>query len=311
MSSAALDKTVLIAGPTASGKSALALALAERIGGAVINADSMQVYRELRVLTARPREDDLARAPHFLYGFVPAAEAYSAGRFVVDASAAIAKARQMGLMPILVGGTGLYFKALIEGLSPIPPADAAVRSHWRAEAQRLGAKALHDVLQRRDPDMAARLAPGDAQRVVRALEVLDTTGRSLGDWQRERAPPVVDEAKAVRLVLNSDRAALHERVEARVDDMIAEGAVAEAAELVKLDLDPALPAMRAIGVRPFAAAARGDIDVATAAAAAKAETRQYVKRQQTWLARHMISWKPIQTKDMESSLASAMAFIYS
>ena len=196
-------KAILIAGPTASGKSALALAIAERVGGVIINADSMQVYRELRILSARPTPEEEKRVPHKLYGFVPASEAYSAGRFVRDAAEAIAAARSEGRRPIIVGGTGLYFKALLEGLSPIPRIDDAIRDHWRSEAARRGAAALHRELAQRDATMAARLAPADTQRVVRALEVLEQTGRSLAEWQMDRSPPVVDEAQTVELLLNA------------------------------------------------------------------------------------------------------------
>src|SRR6185437_7144659 len=163
-------KTILIAGPTASGKSALALAVAERVGGVIINADSMQVYRELRILTARPTPEDEAQVPHALYGFVSGAAAYSAGRYAADAANAIVAARAAGQVPIIVGGTGLYFKALLEGLSPVPAADPGVRARWRSEASRQSPQELHDILQRRDPEMAARLKPTDPQRIVRALE---------------------------------------------------------------------------------------------------------------------------------------------
>ncbi|MFN0219918.1 MAG: tRNA (adenosine(37)-N6)-dimethylallyltransferase MiaA [Hyphomicrobium sp.] len=304
-------RPILIAGPTASGKSALALALAERLGGAIINADSMQVYAELRILTARPAEAELARAPHALYGHVPASQAYSAGRFITDAAAAIAETSGRGQTPILVGGTGLYFSALLEGLSPIPPADADARAYWRKEARRLGAGHLHAILGDRDAAMAARLAPNDAQRIVRALEILDTTGRSLATWQQERAAPVVDPTTAVRLVLNPDRAVLHARADARFDAMLEAGALGEAATLAGLGLDPTLPAMRAIGVGPLIAAARGEKDLDAATAAAKAETRRYIKRQQTWLRRRMIAWNSIETNEMECSVASAIAFIES
>src|SRR5262249_24417457 len=165
-------RAVLIAGPTASGKSGLALALAERLGGTVINADSMQVYRDLRILTARPSAEDEARAPHALYGFVAGAEAYSAGRYAAEAAEAIAHAQAGGRVRIIAGGTGLSFKALLEGLSPVPPADPQVRAFWRAEATRRPAPELHALLRARDPEMAVRLMPTDPQRIVRALEVL-------------------------------------------------------------------------------------------------------------------------------------------
>jgi tRNA dimethylallyltransferase len=300
---------ILIAGPTASGKSKLALAIAEHVGGVVINADSMQVYRELRILSARPTADDEARVPHSLYGFVPAAEAYSTGRFVQDAAAAIADAREQGRRPVVVGGTGLYFKALLEGLSPIPRIDDAIRNHWRAEAERRGAADLHRELMARDKEMAARLAPTDTQRIVRALEVIEQTGRSLADWQKQPGTPVIDETNAVRLLVTLDRSELHARADARFDRMITEGAFEEARALANLNLDPALPAMRAIGIRPLVSAARGETPIESAVEAAKLETRQYIKRQETWFRRYMITWTPIKMKYIESSMRDIFAFI--
>ncbi len=302
-------KAILIAGPTASGKSALALAIAERIGGVIINADSMQVYRELRILSARPTPEEEKRVPHKLYGFVPASEAYSAGRFVRDAAAAIAAARSEGRRPIIVGGTGLYFKALLEGLSPIPPIDDAIRDHWRVEAARRGAAALHRELAQRDATMAARLAPADTQRVVRALEVLEQTGRSLAEWQMDRSPPVLDEAETVELLLNLDRSELHARADARFERMMAEGALEEAKALAGLGIDPSLPAMRAIGVRPLIAAVERKCSLEEAVGAAKLETRHYVKRQETWFKRQMISWRHVNAQYMESNMAEIFAFI--
>jgi len=302
---------ILIAGPTASGKSALALALAERVGGTVINADSMQVYRELRVLTARPSPADEARVPHALYGFVPAREAYSAGRFVRDVAAAIATAREAGRRPIVVGGTGLYFKALLEGLSPIPEVREDVRAYWRAEAERRGAEALHTELEARDPVMAARLAPSDAQRIVRALEVQQSTGRSLAEWQTLKGEPVLEEADTERFVLHVDRADLHARADARFGRMLDDGALDEVRALEAMQLDPGLPAMRAIGVGPLIRLLRGDVGREDAGDLAKAETRQYIKRQETWLKRHMIAWRPIETKETESLAQEIVAFIRS
>ena len=303
------SKAILIAGPTASGKSALALAIAERVGGVIINADSMQVYRELRILSARPTPEEEKRVPHRLYGFVPAGEAYSAGRFVCDAAAAIAAARSEGRRPIIVGGTGLYFKALLEGLSPIPRIDDAIRDHWRSEAARRGAAALHRELAQRDATMTARLAAADTQRVVRALEVLEQTGRSLAEWQMDRTPPVVDEAQTVELLLNLDRSELHARADARFERMMAEGALEEAKALAGLGIDPTLPAMRAIGVRPLIATVERKCSLEEAVGAAKLETRHYVKRQETWFKRQMISWRHINAQYMESNLAEIFAFI--
>ena len=292
-------RPILIAGPTASGKSGLALALAERLGGTVINADSMQVYRELRIVTARPGAEDEARAPHALYGFVGGAEAYSAGRYAVDAAAAIAAAQAAGRVPIIVGGTGLYFKALLEGLSPIPPADPQVRSFWRAEAARRPAPELHALLRQRDPEMAARLMPTDPQRIVRALEVLDSTGRSLADWQREPARAVLAEAETERLLLLPPRESHGARIDARFDAMMAAGALEEVRRLRERGFSAELPIMRALGVAPLAAHLAGAVPLDEAVATAKADTRKYAKRQLTWLRRNMIAWKSVNSQYME------------
>ncbi|MEQ1715916.1 MAG: tRNA (adenosine(37)-N6)-dimethylallyltransferase MiaA [Hyphomicrobium sp.] len=283
-------KPILIAGATASGKSALALVLAEKFGGEIINADSMQVYAELDILTARPAKADMARAPHALYGHVPAREAYSVGRFVVDAASAISGAVRAGRRPILVGGTGLYFKALTEGLSPIPPVDESIRAHWRNEAERHGGAALHSRLMQRDPEMAARLVANDTQRIVRALEVLDSSGVSLAAWQRRPGTPVVAEDTCVKRLVTRPREELYARAGARFDAMMEAGAYEEAQALAALGLDSALPAMRALGVAPLIAAARGETPLTEAVALAKTETRQFIKRQETWFRRYMISW---------------------
>lgn len=280
---------ILIAGATASGKSQLALDLAKTHGGCIINADSMQVYRELRILTARPTDADEAAVPHRLYGHVPAYEAYSVARYVKDAALAIAEAQAQGLRPILTGGTGLYFKALLEGLSPIPAIADEIRAFWRTQAEVQDGPVLHAMLARRDPAMAERLAPSDRQRIVRALEVLDATGRSLAVWQTQPGTPIIA-GPVTKLLVSRPRAQLHARAEARFDAMIAAGALEEAAALAALALDPALPAMRALGLAPLIAAARGTISLEAATAQAKAETRQYIKRQETWFRQHMISW---------------------
>ena len=289
-------RAILIAGPTASGKSALAISLAERHGGVVINADSMQVYRELRILTARPTPQDEARVPHKLFGFVPASDAYSVGRYVVDVAAAIAEAERGGLLPILVGGTGLYFKAVLEGLSPIPSIPADVRARWREHAEASGAEALHRVLAERAPEMANRLKSGDTQRVVRALEVLEATGRSLAEWQRLPGQGVLSEDETERLVILPDRAELYRRIDARFDAMMQAGVMDEVAALRTLDLAPDLPVMTAHGVPALTAALAGKMDLGEAIAAAKADTRHYAKRQFTWLRRNMIAWKSIITQ---------------
>ena len=300
---------ILIAGPTASGKSGLALALAERLGGTVINADSMQVYRELAILTARPSPEDEARAPHALYGCVSGAEAYSAGRYAADATRAIAEARAQGRVPIVVGGTGLYFKALLEGLSPVPDADPEVRAYWRAEAARRPAVELHALLGARDPEMAGRLMPTDRQRIVRALEVLESTGRSLADWQREPGTPVLAEARTTRLLVLPERQAQAAAIEARFDAMLAEGALEEVQGLLACAFSTELPIMRALGVAPLAAHLGGALALDEAARIAKADTRKYAKRQLTWLRRNIISWKIIDTQYMESISRGNLSFI--
>ena len=285
-----MRKPILIAGPTASGKSAAALALAEWLGGTVINADSMQVYRELAVLTARPSPKDEALIPHRLYGTVPAGEAYSVGRWLKEAARAIEAARAEGRVPILAGGTGLYFKALLEGLAPVPDIPPEIRTAWLERAETLGADGLHRELASRDPAMAARLRPNDPQRLVRALEVIDATGISLAEWQGGETSPVLAADAVQKLVIAPEREALYAAIDARFDAMIAAGALEEVRALVALDLDPGLPVMRAHGVRELAAYLRGECSLEEAIAKAKTETRRYAKRQMTWLRRFMQDW---------------------
>lgn len=287
-----MGPAVLIAGPTASGKSALALDLARRHGGVVINADSMQVYRDLRILSARPDPDEEAQAPHALYGHVAASERYSVARWREDAKAALESAWRDGQLPIVIGGTGLYFKALTEGLSSIPPIPAELRDAIEARADAEGVPALHEALKTLDPESAARLAPLDRTRVVRALEVVEATGRSIGDWQRETgAPPLVDAASVRRIVLEPERAVLYERIGRRFDTMVERGGIAEAEALLALGLNPALPAMKAIGIREFGAHLAGELSLDEAIERAKMETRRYAKRQGTWFRNQMADWE--------------------
>lgn len=302
-------RTILIAGPTASGKSGLAMALAERLGGTVINADSMQVYRELRILTARPSEDDAQRVPHALYGFVPGAEAYSAGRYAADVAQAIAAARAADRVPIVVGGTGLYFKVLLEGLSPVPATDPQVRAYWRAQAAMQPTRDLHALLAARDPETAARLMPTDPQRIVRALEVLESTGRSLAAWQREPGKPVLREDETVRLLVLPERAGHGALIDARFDAMIAGGALVEVRRLGCLGLSAELPIMRALGVAPLGEHIAGRSTLEDAAAAAKSETRSYAKRQLTWLRRNMMSWNIVSAQQMKNPSEIILSFI--
>ncbi len=263
-----------------------------RLRGTVINADSMQVYRELSVLTARPSEADQRKAPHRLYGTVSATEAYSTGRWLIDAASAIAEARKDGRLPILVGGTGLYFKALTEGLAPVPDIPADIRDYWRTQSQALGPESLHRTLVERDPVMAARLRPSDPQRLVRALEVIDATGLSLADWQEgSAASPLLAPGEALKLLIAPERDAVYAAIDARFEAMIAASAVEEVGHLAALNLDKGLPAMRAHGVRELTAYLVGAIPLEEAATKAKTETRRYAKRQMTWARRFMVDWE--------------------
>ena len=293
-------KAILIAGPTASGKSALGQALAERLSGTVINADSMQVYRELRVLSARPSDAEMGGVPYRLYGHVPGAEAYSAARYAKEARAAIDAAHAAGQVPIVVGGTGLYFKALLEGLSPIPRISDEIRARWRKAAAEKGSAALHDMLAVRDPVMAGRLRPTDPQRIVRALEVIEATGVSLARWQEMPGEPALQLAEVLPLVVSPPREELRKRIDGRFDAMMRDGALDEVEALARLALDPDLPVMRALGVRPLIAHLEGGVGRIEAAERAKAETRQYAKRQVTWLRSNMSAWKWLDSQQMES-----------
>lgn len=286
-------KAILIAGPTASGKSALAARLAEALGGVIVNADSMQVYRELRILTARPSAEEEAAQPHRLYGHVPASEAYSVARWLADVDGVLAEAAESGATPIIVGGTGLYFTALVSGLSEVPEIPEAIRSYWRARGRVDGGAVLHEALAERDPVMAERLNPTDPQRIVRALEVVEATGRSLADWQAEAAPPRLDPARCHKLVLAPDRADLRLRIAERFAQMLRQGALEEARALDALNLDPALPAMKAIGVPPLIAHSRGLLSLEGARERAIADSARYAKRQETWFRNRFADWDRI------------------
>ena len=280
------DALIVIGGPTASGKSALALALAERLGGAVINADSMQVYRELEVLTARPDAKALARAPHALFGFLDAADRCSAGRWRAAAIEAIDVARKTGLRPIVVGGTGLYLRALLDGLSETPEIPLAVKARVHALKEAGGLAAIRARLASLDPEMAARLRPSDTQRQIRALEVIEATGRSLAGFQRpSNAAPSSD--GAIRIVLDPPRETLRAACDARFLAMLERGALDEIKALIALNLDPALPAMKALGVRELGDYLAGPASLEHAIRDAQAATRQYAKRQQTWFRHQM------------------------
>jgi tRNA dimethylallyltransferase len=283
-------RAVLIAGATASGKSALALALAEQLDGSIVNADSMQVYRDLRIITARPTPEEEARAPHLLYGHVDAAENYSVGRWCVDARAALAAVERAGRLPIVVGGTGLYFKALTQGLAAVPPIPADIRSTVRDRLKGEGIAPLYAELGDRDPATARRLGPGDRARVTRALEVVLATGRSLSDWHREGMAPALDGDGAVKIFLDAARAELYRRIDARFDAMLESGALDEVRALSRRGLDATLPAMKAHGVPWLLRSLKGEIDLATAAEEGKRDTRRYTKRQATWFRHQLPDW---------------------
>ena len=278
---------ILIAGPTASGKSALALGLAQATGGVIINADSMQVYRDLRILTARPTVAEEAQVPHLLYGHVDAAVNFSAGAWVADAAAVLAEARAQNRLPIFVGGSGLYFKALTRGLSAVPPVPVAIREDVRARLERDSVEALHAELAQRDPASAERLKPRDRTRIARAFEVVEATGRSLTDWHRDGLPPLLPPGQFSALFLEPDRDQLYAKIDARFEAMLKAGALEEVADLAARHLDPLLPAMKAHGVPGLIRHRRGEITLEQAAEIGRADTRHYAKRQFTWF-RHQL-----------------------
>jgi tRNA dimethylallyltransferase len=279
--SSSLRPLALIAGPTASGKSALAMALAERTGGTIVNADSAQIYRDLRVITARPDAADEALVPHRLYGTRDAATPCSAAEWAAEARAAIGEAHDAGRLPILAGGTGLYIRTLIDGIAPVPEIDPEIRAAVRA----LPVAEAHRALAREDPPAAARLQPSDTTRVARALEVVRATGRPLAAWQQARSGGIGGEVGLRPIILLPPRDWLHARCDRRFDAMFGEEGFAEVAALLARGLDPALPAMRAIGVAEIAAYLSGESSREAALAAGRTATRQYAKRQYTWFSR--------------------------
>lgn len=302
------SKAVLIAGPTASGKSALALELALSAGGVVINADSMQVYRDLRIITARPTQGDEAQVPHRLYGHVDAAVNFSAGAWVSDAAKALEEAQAEGRLPIFIGGTGLYFKALTAGLSVVPPIPAEVREGVRARLEQNGVEALYAELARRDVGAAERLNLRDRTRIARALEVVEATGRSLLDWHREGQPPLLPKDSFRAVFLAPERDELYARIDARFDSMLGAGALKEVERLAARRLDPLLPAMKAHGVPALIRHLHGELSLEEAASIGRADTRHYAKRQFTWF-RHQLpefEWvKPEEARGWLSAIVNA------
>ncbi len=274
---------ILIAGPTASGKSNLALELAERHNGIIINSDSMQVYPILRILTARPDSDDLSRIPHYLYGHVSLEHSYSVARWIDDVGEILATVKLQGKVPVFVGGTGLYFKALLEGLATIPEVAPEIREYWREQSRQTDTSSLHSELLQRDPKAAATLKPNDTQRIVRALEVFDATGVSIIDHQQYRqGSPLLGGNNIKKYLLLPDRPDLHQRIENRFDRMVEQGAIEEVKALLMAQVPEQHPVLKAIGVPQFKQYLKQEISLDEACNRCKIATRQYAKRQSTW-----------------------------
>lgn len=284
-----MKRAVLIAGPTASGKSALAMQIAQEIGGVILNADSMQVYRDLHVLTARPSAQEEQLVPHRLFGHVDAAENYSAGRYVAEAARALSELPS-DVVPIFAGGTGLYFRALMTGLAAIPPIDPSIREELRARLEAEGVEALQAELAGLDPTAAARIMPRDRSRILRALEVVQATGRPISDWHREGLPPAIEPESAIKIFLHPERGELTRRIESRFHAMLGQGALEEVRSLDARHLPDTLPAMKAHGVPWLRRHLRGEITLPQAAEGAIMDTRRYAKRQVTWFRNQMPGW---------------------
>jgi len=295
---------ILIAGPTASGKSALALAVAAQFGGVIVNADSMQVYRDLRLITARPAPEDEARVPHRLYGHVDAAENYSVGRWFAEAAQALADAHSGGRPAILVGGTGLYFTALTKGLAAVPPIPPDIRERVRGRLLAEGVAPLYEELLQRDSTTAYRLMPNDRSRISRALEVVLATGRPLTDWHREGLPPLIDATRAAKVFITCEREELKRRIAARFTAMLTAGALKEVRALAARNLDPTLPAMKAHGVPWLIRYFKGEITLKEAEVGAVMDTRRYAKRQVTWFRNQLPDWPWVPTEEGQAVVLS-------
>ena len=293
IAAAAAAKVVLIAGPTASGKSHFALDLARRQGGVVINADSMQVYTELRIVTARPDSASEAAVEHKLYGHVPASTRYSVGHWLNEIADALGQAGRQGRLAIVVGGTGLYFKALAEGLAATPPIPPEIRQETWCRAEGVSSETLHQRLAEFDPQDAAQIRPSDRSRILRATEVFTATGRSLAAWRDRPAKPILDLSTAECVVIDPDRALLHMRIGERAEAMIRTGAIDEVEALAALGLSSELPAMKAIGVRKLIDHRAGRLSLDEALAGIKTDTRRYAKRQMTWFRHQMADWRRV------------------
>lgn len=308
-------KPILIAGATASGKSALALVMAREFNGVIINTDSCQVYRELEVISARPSPADLALAPHRLYGHVSGAEDYSTGIWLDDVAKCLEEVKGLGKRAIFVGGTGLYFQALLEGLSEIPAIDEDVRHFWREQARVLGAPALHKILVEKDPLMGAQLHPSDTQRITRALEVFEGTGKSLKLWQEGRSIPLLADMEPHCYVVSFEREVLYQRINERFGRMVCEmGGLQEVRHLLEMvherKISRSMPMMRALGVPELMAHLEGFIELEEALLTAQQQTRRYAKRQLTWLRRNMIAWNWLDSQYMERLAPEIFAKIH-
>lgn len=299
-------RAILIAGPTASGKSALALRLAEAVGGEIVNADALQLYRDLRILSARPSPEEEARVPHHLFGVADATESWSVGKWLAAARGMLDLIAGRGRPAIVVGGTGLYFRALTQGLADTPAVPPQVREAALQAYQRLGETAFRAELRTRDPEAEARISPGDRQRLTRAFEVHEASGRPLSAWQSQTAE-MLDLGDCRRAVIEPPREILYARCDARFAAMMAAGALEEVRALLDRRLDPGLPAMKAVGVRELGAYLKGEIDSDPAIALARQETRRYAKRQLTWFRNQSTDWPRITATEAEAQFGQFLA----
>lgn len=297
-----MHPAILIHGPTASGKTALAISVAKRLGGEVLNADSMQVYTDLKLISARPGPEETEDVPHHLFGHVDAATRYSTNDWLEDARKKMLQIERRGKRAVIVGGTGLYFLALTRGLSDIPPVPEDVRAEVRAIAQTEGADGLRSRLMPVDPQVAERLGTGDRQRLARAYEVWLATGKPLSHFQGQRRPPVLGKGDWMGIALTPPRAGLYKRIDRRFEGMLMQGAMEEARKLVNRGLDPELPIMKAHGIPWLAAFIRGEITPEHAAENAKRDTRRYAKRQFTWIGRQFPLWPRIPSADIQDRM---------
>jgi tRNA dimethylallyltransferase len=299
---------VLIAGPTASGKSGVGLALAAELNGEIVNADSMQVYQDLRIVTARPSEEDEASCPHHLYGQIPAGELFSTGQWLDAVVPVVEEIAARGRVPIVLGGTGLYFRALTEGFVEVPAIPDEVRRQTREEVEAIGSSKAHKLLSDVDARWALKVHENDPQRIARGLEVYRATGRALSDWHDEPVEPALS-LPFLKIVLEPDRDWLYDRINRRFATMVEEGALAEVGELLSLGLPPTLPVMKALGVPELGSHLRGDMGLEEAIALGQTRSRQYAKRQSTWFKQQMIAWNRVFEQDLESQMDKIFSFI--